>query len=302
MWNSGDKLNRRNLNRKTLDIARGVVKKNFGAGGANAREPIYISNETGAALVLGEVCEVKEGYVVDEHVDGKGTAIDADTTHDRVFIALQAIDEDGAGFAVSVGTLNCIVNVTDVDHEYCMWEDGEARLQSQEGKSRYRIIEAALDGGETPTATDDAPCLIVASESFDPVYDVLFFRQEDSDLPALGEKFPVYTHIGPDAKIMAVRVDRNLDGITGEAATDYEFKVDVEGSVDTKLDNLDLSTNKYFQTGVDVVEDDQITLETITAEPDANAQGVEVRLMIVYDKAFPADLRARFGGTEEVDP
>ena len=42
--------------------------------------------------------------------------------------------------------------------------------------------------------------------------------------------------------------------------------------------------------------------DSITAEPDANAQEVEIRLLIKYDKTFLPDPLTRWGGTLVPDP
>jgi hypothetical protein len=292
-WNAGDTLNRQNLNGKTKQIVKSLQSGRVGSFGANSSEPITVSNETGAGLAEGEVCEIKDGYLDDDHIDAKGTAIDADTLHNRVVVAVESIDEGGAGLAVATGLVNCVVNITDVAHEYCMFEDGLAVLQSQAGPSRYRIIKAGL--AETPVPLADARCLVLISDDIQGNYEHLIFRQEDSDLPAVGELFPAWTYHGPDAEIMAISTDRKTVG--GSADADYQFSVDIDGVNPAKLSSLDLGTNIYFDDGVAISSGNKISLKTITAAPSANAQEVEVRLLMIFEKRFEADPRLQWGGT-----
>jgi len=123
----------------------------------------------------------------------------------------------------------------------------------------------------------------------------LFFRQEDSDLPALNEFFPAWTYRGPDASIMAIATDRKT--VTGSADGDYKFAVDITEAIDTKLDDLDLGSNLYFDDGIDVIDGDKIAIKTITAEPDDKAQEVEIRLLIVLDRRINEDRRLQWEGS-----
>lgn len=151
-WRSGDKLNLFNINDKTAKIAIAANMQALGNLSTNGfLVPIKIVNETGAILVRGEVAETKDGYTTTdgEHIDPIATAIDVDTVDGRVVVCLQTIGEDEVGFAVSIGYAMCFVNVTDALHEFCLWKDGEAEMESQAEDSRFRIIKADGTGAST---------------------------------------------------------------------------------------------------------------------------------------------------------